>query len=416
MTTSGAIRAGSWTSVTSLAETLATLDDVDLTGSTALIRSDLNVPLADGKVVDDFRIRASLRTIAEVRRRADRVVVASHLGRPHGRDETLSMAPVANRLAELSGLEVVLAPGVVGPDVEAVIADAKAGSIVLLENTRFESGETTNDPELADEFAALADIFVNDAFGTAHRAHASTVGVAERLPSFAGRLMEAEIVAFERLLTEPERPYVVVMGGAKVSDKLKVIENLLPDVDLMLIGGGMCFTLLKAAGFRIGDSLVEDNMVAVVERFLASEHGEKIVLPVDVVVADAFSPTAATQVVDVNGIDDGWLALDIGPKSTERFAGAVRKAASVFWNGPMGVFEWEPFRAGTEGIAEAIVESTGYTVVGGGDSVAAIRMLGVESSISHVSSGGGAGLAMLGGEVLPGVATLMTKDHNEEIT
>lgn len=412
---SGATRADSWTSVASLAETLATLDDVDLTGSTVLIRSDFNVPLAGGEVADDFRILASLPTITEVHRRADRVVVASHLGRPHGRDESLSLAPVANRLAELSGLEVVMAPGVVGSDVEAAVADAKAGSVVLLENTRFEPGETMNDPELADRFAALADIFVNDAFGTAHRAHASNVGVAERLPSVAGRLMEAEIIAFDRLLTERERPYVVVMGGAKVSDKLEVIENLLPDVDLMLIGGGMCFTLLKAAGFRIGNSLVEDEMVAVVERLLESEHGEKIVLPVDIVVADAFSRTANTQVVDVNAIDDGWLGLDIGPKSTERFAGAVREASSVFWNGPMGVFEWEPFRAGTEGIAEAIAECTGYTVVGGGDSVAAIRMLGIESSIAHVSSGGGAGLAMLEGAVLPGVAALMTKDHNEEI-
>ncbi|MCZ7533015.1 MAG: phosphoglycerate kinase [Acidimicrobiia bacterium] len=398
-----------------MVEALATLDDVDLVGSTVFVRSDLNVPLADGEVADDFRIIASLPTIAEVQRRADRVVVASHLGRPHGHDESLSLAPVAIRLGELSGLEVVLAPGVVGPDVEATITAAKAGSVVLLENTRFESGETTNDPGLADQFAALADVFVNDAFGTAHRVHASTVGVAQRLPSVAGRLMEAEIAAFDRLLTKRERPYVVVMGGAKISDKLKVIESLLPDVDLMLIGGGMCFTLLKAAGFRIGDSLVENEMVPVVERLLESTHGEKIVLPVDVVAADAFSETANWQVVDVNAIDDGWLGLDIGPMSTERFAGAVREAASVFWNGPMGVFEWGPFLAGTAGIAEAVAECTGYTVVGGGDTVAAIRMLGVETSISHVSSGGGAGLAMLEGAVLPGVAVLMKTDHQKGI-
>ncbi len=397
-----------------MAEAFATLDDVDLLGSVALVRSDLNVPLAAGEVADDFRIIASLPTIIEVQRRADRVVVASHLGRPHGHDESLSLAPVAARLAELSGLEVVLAPGVVGPDVEAAVANAQAGSVVLLENTRFEPGETKNDPELASGFAALADVFVNDAFGTAHRAHASTVGVAECLPSVAGRLMEAEIVAFDRLLTERERPYVVAMGGAKVSDKLKVIENLLPDVDLMLIGGGMCFTLLKAAGFRIGDSLVEEEMVPVVEGLLESEYGEKIVLPIDVVEADAFSRTANWRIVDVNAIDDGWIGLDIGPKSTERFAGTVRQAASVFWNGPMGVFEWEPFRAGTEGIAEAIAQSTGYTVVGGGDSVAAIRMLGIESSIAHVSSGGGAGLAMLEGAALPGVAALKKPDHDKD--
>jgi len=226
--------------------------------------------------------------------------------------------------------------------------------------------------------------------------------------------MEAEIRAFDHLLTEPDRPYVVVMGGAKISDKLKVIENLLPDVDRMLIGGGMCFTLLKAAGHSIGASLVEEEMIPVVARLLDSEHGNKIVLPVDIVVADAFAADANTDTVDADAIPDGWLGLDIGPNSTEQFAQAVRDAASVFWNGPMGVFEWEPFRHGTEGIADAVAQSEGYTVVGGGDSVSAIRKLGIESSVSHVSSGGGAGLEMLEGQVLPGVAILMTQDSNEE--
>ncbi|MDA2978638.1 MAG: phosphoglycerate kinase [Actinomycetota bacterium] len=384
---------------------------MDLSGRSVLIRADLNVPLVDGEVADDFRIIASLGTISEVRTKATKTVVASHLGRPTGVDPAFSMHPVAQRLSELGAFEVVLAPGVVGPEVTSVIASAPAGSVVVLENTRFEPGEANNDPALADGLAALADIFVNDAFGTAHRSHASNVGVAHRLPSVAGRLLASEILAFDRLLDGPEQPYVVVMGGAKISDKLPVIERLLPDVDLMLIGGGMCFTLLQAAGFEVGASLVEEDMVEVVERLLRSRHGDKIVLPTDVVVADRFTPDAEHETVDVNSIPDKWMGLDIGPDSTRRFAGAVKAAGSVFWNGPMGVFEWEPFRAGTEGIAEAISASNGYTVVGGGDSVAALRILGLGSSISHVSSGGGAGLAMLEGATLPGVAPLLRPDN-----
>jgi len=397
-----------------LAERLATLDDLQLAGSKVLVRADLNVPLSDGEVADDFRILTSLRTISEVMARADRTIVASHLGRPDGADPAFSMRPVAARLAELGGFRVTMAPGVVGRDVDAVIRHAEPGSVVVLENTRFERGESSNDGVLADGLASLADAFVNDAFGTAHRSHASNVGVATRLPAAAGRLMESEITAFDRLLDRPEQPYVVVMGGAKISDKLQVIERLLADVDLMLIGGGMCFTLLKAAGFEIGGSLVEDDMVGIVGDLLASEHGDKIVLPSDVVVADRFAADAEFRTVDVNSIPSGWLGLDIGPDSTRRFAGAIREAASVFWNGPMGVFEWEPFRLGTAGIASAVGESSGYTVVGGGDSVAAVRMLGTERSISHVSSGGGAGLAMLEGATLPGVAPLMRSIESGE--
>ena len=404
-------RADSLTSVASLAEVLSTLDDVDLSGNSVLIRADLNVPLVGGDVADDFRIIASLGTISEVRSKATKTVVASHLGRPSGVDFAFSMRPVAKRLGELGAFDVVLAPGVVGPDVARVIASAPAGSVVVLENTRFEPGEGSNDPALAVGLAALADKFVNDAFGTAHRSHASNVGVAHRLPSVAGRLLASEILAFDRLLGGPDQPFVVVMGGAKISDKLPAIERLLPDVDLMLIGGGMCFTLLQAAGFEVGASLVEDDMVEDVERLLSSRHGDKIVLPTDVVVADRFAPDAEHETVGVNSIPDDWMGLDIGPRSTKRFGGAVRAAASVFWNGPMGVFEWEPFRAGTEGIAEAASASGGYTVVGGGDSVAALRMLGLESSISHVSSGGGAGLAMLEGVTLPGVVPLLRPEN-----
>jgi phosphoglycerate kinase len=385
---------------------LPTLDDLDLDGLTVLVRSDLNVPLDNGVVGDTFRITASLPTIEECRARASRVIVASHLGRPKGVDPGLSMAPVSAVLGELGGFPVVQAPAVMGPAAEAAIAQAPVGAVVVLENTRFEPGETSNDPLVASGLASMADAFVNDAFGTAHRAHASNVGVSERLPSVAGRLLQSEIDAFDRLLAGRDRPYVVIMGGAKISDKLGVIKNLLPKVDLMLIGGGMCFTLLRAAGYAIGDSLFEESMVAEVEDLLASAHGDKIVLPTDIVVADHFAMDAEATIRPISDIPRGTMGLDIGPETVARFAGAAIEAEAVFWNGPMGVFEWERFRAGTEGIADAVASSDGYTVVGGGDSVAALRLLGRESDVSHVSSGGGAGLEMLEGRDLPGITAL----------
>ena len=385
---------------------LPTLDTLEYEGQTVLIRSDLNVPIDDGVVQDTFRITASLPTINEVRAKANRVIVASHLGRPKGVDPSLSMRPVTEALGQQGGFATVQAPGVFGPDVRAAVEAAPEGAVVVLENTRFEPGETKNDPLVAEGLADLAEVFVNDAFGTAHRAHASNVGVADRLPSAAGRLLQSEIEAFDHLLHEAGRPYVVIMGGAKISDKLGVIENLLPDVDLMLIGGGMCFTLLKAAGYAVGDSLVDDAMLHEVGALLASEHGDKIVLPVDVVVADRFAEDADHEVRQVNQLARG-MGLDIGPATVERFTGAAREAESLFWNGPMGVFEWEAFRGGTEGVADAVASSNGYTVVGGGDSVAAIRLLGREDDVSHVSSGGGAGLEMLEGAELPGIAALM---------
>ena len=385
---------------------LPTLDTLDTAGRTVLVRSDLNVPIDGASVGDSFRITASLPTINELRASASRVIVASHLGRPKGVDPALSMGPVAAELGRLGGFETILAPGVYGPEVEAAIESAPDGAVVVLENTRYEAGESKNDPTVANGLAALADVFVNDAFGTAHRAHASNVGVSERLPSAAGRLLQAEIESFRRLLDDPARPYVVIMGGAKISDKLGVIENLLPSVDLMLIGGGMCFTLLKAAGYAIGDSLFEESMLSNVEALLGGEHGDKIVLPTDVIVADAFKEDASHAIVPISGIEAGWMGLDIGPATVERFSGAATEAESVFWNGPMGVFEWEAFRGGTEGVAAAVASSDGYTVVGGGDSVAAIRLLGREGDVSHVSSGGGAGLEMLEGAVLPGIAAL----------
>ncbi len=393
--------------------TFDTLDTLDTTGRTVLIRSDLNVPLDDGVVGDTFRIQASLATIDEVRAKADRVIVASHLGRPKGVDPAFSMAPVTRELGALGGFVTVQAPGVIGPEVEAAIAAAPPGAVVVLENTRFEAGEGTNDPVVADGLAALADVFVNDAFGTAHRAHASNVGVADRLPSAAGRLMQAEIEAFDRLLHDPDRPYVVIMGGAKISDKLGVIKNLLPSVDLMLIGGGMCFTLLRSAGYEIGDSLVEDAMLGEVADLLGSADGDKIVLPTDVVVA-AIVRRGCTRMRcarSTRSTPGRWDSTS-DPRPSNGSPGQHARQKSVFWNGPMGVFEWEAFRSGTEGVADAVASSDGYTVVGGGDSVAAFRLLGRSDDVSHVSSGGGAGLAMLEGAVLPGIASL-TKDGND---
>ena len=386
--------------------TLPTLDSLRVEGATVLIRSDLNVPLDAGEVADDFRITASLPTIKALRARGAKVVVCSHLGRPKGVDESLRLDPVARRLAELGRFSVTKVNAVVGAEVEVAVAEADVDTVILLENTRFEEGEKKNSPELADALARLADYFVLDAFGTAHRAHATTVGVAERLPSAAGLLLRKEVEALSALLGDPDRPYVVILGGAKVSDKLAVMEQLLPRVDKMLVGGGMCFTLLKAQGHDIGNSLVEDPMVDVVGGLLAGEYGHKILLPTDIVAASAFAEDAYHQVVPAGAIPSDMMGLDIGPDSIAAFAAAVDDAASVFWNGPMGVFEWEAFRAGTAGVAAALADTNGFTVIGGGDSVAAIRLLGREDQISHVSSGGGAGLELLEGKELPGVKAL----------
>ncbi len=386
--------------------TLPTLDSLRVEGKTVLVRSDLNVPLDNGEVADDFRIGASLPTIQALMERGAKVVVCSHLGRPRGIDDGLRMDPVAKRMSAMGGFPVSKLDVVAGPEAEAAIAATDAGTVTLLENTRFEAGEKRNDPELADALARLADLFVLDAFGTAHRAHATTVGIAERLPSAAGFLLAKEVDALSALLGEPERPYLVILGGAKVSDKLAVMEHLLPKVDRMIVGGGMCFTLLKAQGNEVGNSLVEEPMLDVVGGLLAGEHGHKILLPTDIVAAAAFAEDAEHAVCAANAIPAGMMGLDIGPDSITAFRNAVDEAASVFWNGPMGVFEWEAFRAGTAGVAEALAGTEGFTVIGGGDSVAAIRLLGREDQISHVSSGGGAGLELLEGKELPGIAAL----------
>ncbi|NQV05448.1 phosphoglycerate kinase [bacterium] len=383
------------------------ITDLDVAGRSVLVRADLNVPLVDGMVGDDYRIRSSLPTIeALLACGASRVIVSSHLGRPKGVDPSLSMAPVAARLGELGGYPVTVAPGMAGPATEAAVAAAPDGSVIVLENTRFEAGETANDSGLADGLAALADLFVLDAFGSAHRAHASTVGVAERLPSAAGLLMAAELAAFDRLLNDPERPFTVLLGGAKVSDKLGVMQALLPKVDVMLIGGAMCFTLLAAEGYDIGDSLVESDMIDEVRDVLDGEFGGRVSLPLDLVVGDDFSAETAHQVVPATAIPGGTIGLDIGPETRDRFGAVIRGADTVFWNGPMGVFEWEAFAEGTLAVARSVAASTGYTVAGGGDSVAALRSFGMEDSVSHLSTGGGAGLELLESGTLPGVEAL----------
>lgn len=383
-----------------------TLDALDLAGNAVLVRSDLNVPLEDGEIGDDFRVRMALPTIDRLRQADSKVIVCSHLGRPKGREPGASLAPVARRLGDLGGFEVQHLPQLVGDEVEAAVSEASPGEVLMLENTRFEPGETDNDPGLAEQLASLADCFVQDAFGSVHRAHASTVGVAERLRAAAGPLLVDELEALGRFLGEPDRPYVVVLGGAKVSDKLGVIQSLLPRVDKMLIGGGMCFTLLVAKGHEVGDSLVQTDQVAGVRSLLDGPHGDKIVLPDDIVVADSFEADSPSQVVAVSDIPPSRLGLDIGPDTAARFAETIRNAASVFWNGPMGVFEWPRFRAGTEAIAEAMAGCEGFTAVGGGDSAAALRVLGLHDAVSHLSTGGGAGLELLEGKELPGVAVL----------
>ena len=383
-----------------------TLDDLDVNGRRVLVRSDLNVPLDDGVVSDDFRIVSALATIDRLRQSRAKVVVCSHLGRPKDWEPEFSMDPVAARMTELGGFPVRKLNQVVGPGVEKAVTEMLPGEVLLLENTRFERGETENDPTLATEFARLAELFVEDAFGSVHRAHASTVGVAERVRSAAGPLVVKEVEGLNRFLADPEHPYVVILGGAKISDKLGVIRNLLPKVDSMLIGGGMCFTLMAAQGLPVGNSLVEEDQIDNVRDLLAGEYGHRIVLPTDFVIGERFAEDAQPRVVGSEEIPDGSMGLDIGPGTAERFAEVVRTAQSVFWNGPMGVFEWQAFRGGTETVARALADCPGFTAVGGGDSAAAIRALGLEDRISHLSTGGGAGLEMLEGKELPGLTVL----------
>lgn len=382
-----------------------TLDDLDVAQSRVLIRSDLNVPLEGSAVSDDYRVRSALPAIERLRGDGAVVVVASHLGRPKGVDPALSLRPVAETLSQLGGFPVHHLDAVVGPTVTSAVSAAQPGDVLMLENTRFEPGEAKNDPALATALSELCDVFVQDAFGSVHRAHASTVGVAEKVRSAAGPLLDRELTELGKL-ADPEHPYVVVLGGAKISDKLGVIKSLLPKVDTMLVGGGMCFTLLAARGVGVGESLVSDDMIGEVKETVEGRDGSKIVLPRDIVVAPDFAADAPATVVPATEIPDDQMGLDIGPETARQFAETLDDAASVFWNGPMGVFEWKAFRNGTATVAEGIAEANGFTVVGGGDSVAAIRMLGREQDVVHVSTGGGAGLELLEGKELPGVTVL----------
>jgi len=389
----------------------AGLDALVLKGKRVLMRVDFNVPQdASGKITDDTRIRAALPTIEEVLAKGARcVVLMSHLGRPKGVDEKLRLAPVAKRLAKLLGQEVLALKESTGPAVEKAVAAAPKGSVILLENVRFNAGEQKADPELSKAYAKLGDVFVNDAFGTSHRAECSVSEVAKLLPSVAGRLLQAEIEAFQRVLHSPQRPLVAILGGAKVSDKLLVIDHLLDQCDTLLVGGGMAYTFLKALGFGIGKSLCEDERMDIVKAALAKAKKRKVelLLPVDHVVADRFAADANVQVVDT--IPDGWMALDIGPKSRKLFAERIAAARTIVWNGPMGVFEMPAFCEGTKAVGQAVAAAQGYTVVGGGDSVAALEQLALASKVKHVSTGGGASLELLEGKALPGITSLSTK-------
>jgi phosphoglycerate kinase len=390
---------------------LRTVEDLDdLKGRRVFVRVDFNVPLEDGNVADDLRITSTLPTIELLRDDGAALVLASHLGRPKGKivDE-LRLDPVAARLEEVGGFPLHKLDTVTGEEAQAACATLKPGQIVLLENLRFDPGEEANDPAFADALASLADAYVNDAFGAAHRAHASVVGVAERLPGAAGLLMKKEVEVLSRLLEGPDKPFVAILGGVKVSDKLGVVRSLLDRVDALLIGGAMAFTFLAAQGGEVGESLVEDeHLDEVTETMkLAEEKGVVIVLPEDAVVAPEADVSARTETVPADRIPRGLKGLDVGPRTVEEFARVLAEARTVFWNGPMGVFELEPFALGTRGVAQAVAGAKAFTVVGGGDSVAAIRRLGFEKSVDHLSTGGGASLEFLEGKELPGVAVLM---------
>ena len=388
---------------------LRTVDRADVAGRRVLVRNDFNVPLEEGEVTDALRIRAAVPTLRWLLDHGARVICCSHLGRPKGkRDPKYSLEPVRPVLAERLGVEVVVVDDVASDQARQAAEALGDGQVLLLQNLRYEPGEEKNDPELADRLAALAELYVDDAFGAAHRAHASVVGVAERLPAYAGFLLAGEVKELSRLLEDPERPFAAVLGGSKVSDKLAVLDNLLGRVDSLVVGGGMCFTFLAAQGYEIGDSLFEPEQLEAVRQLLetASSQHKSVLLPTDVVVAREVSADAEARTVPADGMEAGWKGLDIGPETAKTFAVAVSEARTVFWNGPMGVFELEPFAAGTKAVAEAVAAADGYTVVGGGDSAAALAQLGLADRVDHLSTGGGASLELLEGKTLPGVAAI----------
>lgn len=386
--------------------------DIELAGARVFCRVDFNVPMAEGTITDDTRIRAALPTISHLIESGAKVILASHFGRPKGAVvEDMRLTAVGEHLAKLLGKPVKKLDESTGEAVEQAVAAMQKGDVLLLENVRFHAGEEKNDPELAKQFAKLADFFVNDAFGTAHRAHASTAGIAQYIPAVAGFLMEKEIQFLGGALSKPERPFTAIVGGAKVKDKIAVIENLLTKVDTLIIGGGMANTFIKAQGYSVGASLCEEDKLDLARTLMkqAADRGVSLLMPVDVVVADKFAADAATKTVSIDEIPDGWMALDIGPKSAEVFRKAVESSKTVIWNGPMGVFEMDAFAKGTMAVAEAMAACTGTTIIGGGDSVAAVEKAGVAEKMTHISTGGGASLEFMEGKELPGVTVLQDK-------
>jgi phosphoglycerate kinase len=384
--------------------------DLDVRDKRVLVRVDFNVPVKDGQVTDDTRIQRALPTIRYLLEEGARPALISHLGRPKGEpDPKYVLDPVAKKLEELLGAPVRKLDTAVGAEVEDALNDPDGEGVVLLENSRFYPGETENDPEFAEQLASPFDLYFNDAFGAAHRAHATTVGVAKLLPAAAGLLLEEEIDNLDKVLRDPEWPFVAILGGAKVSDKVKVIESLLEVAETLLVGGAMCFTFFKSRGYEIGNSLVEDEYLEEAKR-LMGEAGERLVLPVDVVVADKMEEDADTEIVRVEKMPENMMGLDIGPETVDEFRGYITDARTIFWNGPMGVFEMDAYATGTEGIARAVAESEAISVVGGGDSVAAVRKLGLEDEMGFISTGGGASLEYVEGKELPGVAVLPNKE------
>ena len=391
---------------------IRSIDELDAQGKRVLVRVDFNAPVDDaGNVTDDTRLRAALPTLSKLLDDGAKVVLVSHRGRPAGEgyEEAFSLGPVARRLQELLGRDIVLSTEVVGEGAQEVVDAMEPGDVVLLENVRFDKREKKNDPAFAEALAALADAYVNDAFGTAHRAHASTAGVAALLPSYAGYLMQREVSTLTGMLDDPKRPFVAILGGSKVSDKIKVIDALMDKADALIIGGGMCFTFLLAQGYSVGTSLKEDDWVDAARDMLAKAEtkGVKMLLPVDVVVADAFANDARTEVVAASAMPEGMMGLDIGPETAQLYASAIADAASVFWNGPMGVFEMPSFEAGTKAVADAVAANEAAdTIIGGGDSMAAVNKFDLAEKMTFISTGGGASMELVQGEALPGVEAL----------
>ncbi len=389
---------------------IKTIDDLEAQGKCVLVRVDFNVPIQDGEVGDDTRIRAALPTIKKLSDEGARVILMSHLGRPAGTgfEEDFSLRPAAKRLSELLGTPVVMADDITGDDAHDKVALLGNGEILVLENLRFDPREKKNDPSFCEELASLGDAYVNDAFGTAHRAHASTAGVAALLPAYAGYLMDREVSALSGMLDDPKRPFVAILGGSKVSDKIKIIDALIEKADTLIIGGAMCFTFLAATGKDVGTSLMEPDWIEPAREMMnkANDLGKQLLLPVDVVVADRFAADADTQIVSVDDIPSDMMGLDIGPRTAQLYAQAIDTAQSVFWNGPMGVFEMEAFEAGTRAVADAVAQCVGDTIIGGGDSVAAVNKFDLADKMTFISTGGGASMELVQGEQLPGVVAL----------